>query len=514
MSIPLRLLVVEDSEDDTSLLLRELGRGGYEVNWKRIQTPGKMKEALATQTWDLVICDYSMPQFSGSDALRILRETGLDIPFIFLSGRIGEDYAVAAMKQGAQDYVMKGNMKRLLPAIERELKEAERRKERVQLERRVKHLERFEAIGKLAGGIAHDFNNVIGVILGSAQLGETQAPEQSLVRERFRTIRSQAELASGLTRQLLAFARRQVLRPETVDLNETVLRIQDLLRSGLGEGIELKTDLSLDIEAIKADPSQIEQVLMNLVLNAKDAMPKGGTLAIETTQVDLSDEFCRLHSYGRPGSYVMLTISDTGLGMDAATQEHIFEPFFTTKELGKGTGLGLATVYGVIKQHGGFINVYSEPGQGTTFRLYLPAAGGRAQAKQTEVASRPAAGSETILVAEDNAPLRALAVEVLTSQGYKVIVANDGQEAVRLFRENSDTIDLVFVDIVMPKLSGPKAFLEMSAFKRNVRVLFASGHAAETATLTSSLPPDASFLQKPYSPQALSEAVRAVIDQK
>ena len=508
----LRVLMVEDSQDDAELLVRELGRGGYEVSWERADTGDSMERALAQKTWDLVIGDYSMPHFSGLDALQVLRAKGLDIPFIFVSGTIGEDTAVTALKQGAQDYVMKGNLKRLVPAIQRELEEAERRNERVQLELRIRNLERFEAIGRLAGGIAHDFNNVIGVILASAQLGEDAASGNATLCGRFRMIRNQAELAGNLTRQLLAFARRQVLQPVAVHLNAAITRVSGVLESGIGENVEFKTSLDPNIYMVEADPTQIEQLLMNLTLNARDAMPQGGVLVIETSNVVLDDDFCRSHSYGRPGSYVMLAVSDTGVGMDAATQEHIFEPFFSTKEMGKGTGLGLSTVYGIVKQHGGFINLYSEPGQGTTFRVYFPARPGRPQARGEDSLPQSTGGAETILVAEDNGALRALAEEVLSSKGYKVILANNGEEAVRLFRENLDRVALVFLDVVMPKLGGPEAFAQIGRIRPNLPVIFASGHASETASLNSGIPAGASFLQKPYAPRVLVELVRTVLD--
>lgn len=280
------------------------------------------------------------------------------------------------------------------------------------------------------------------------------------------------------------------------------------------QNVEFKTLLDPNIYMVEADPTQIEQLVMNLTLNARDAMPHGGSLVIETSNVVLDDEFCRLHFYGRPGSFVMLVVSDTGLGMDAATQEHIFEPFFSTKEMGKGTGLGLATVYGIVKQHGGFINLYSELGQGTTFRVYFPASSGRPQEKVEDVLPQSTGGTETILVAEDNAALKALAEEVLSSQGYKVILANNGAEAVRLFRENSDQVALVFLDVVMPKLGGPEAFAEIGRIRPNLPVIFASGHAAETASLNSSIPAGASFMQKPYAPRALVKLVRTVLDRE
>jgi two-component system cell cycle sensor histidine kinase/response regulator CckA len=320
-------------------------------------------------------------------------------------------------------------------------------------------------------------------------------------------------LAGNLTRQLLAFARRQVLQPKEIDLNSAISRISSFLQSAVGENIDFRIILDPGVRPIAADPTQIEQVLMNLGLNARDAMPQGGSLVVETNNVDLDAEFCRLHSYGRPGSYVLLTVSDTGLGIDAATQEHIFEPFFTTKELGKGTGLGLATVYGIVKQHGGFINVYSEVGRGTTFRIYFPTISGQQEPKSQRVIPRSTSGTETILVAEDNAALRALVEEVLGSQGYTVVPASDGVEAVRLFSQNPDSFALVVLDVVMPKLGGPEAFSRMTAIRPNLPVIFASGHAAETASLKSNIPPGATFLQKPYASRILSESVRAILDQ-
>ena len=508
MAFPLRVLVVEDSEDDCALLLRELTRGGYEVTSQRIDGPDAMNVALDRGTWDIVICDYSMPHFSGLDALRILRARGLDTPFIFLSGTIGEDAAVAALKEGAQDYVMKGNTRRLLPAIKRELEEAQTRRERGLMEQRIRNLEKFEAIGKLAGGIAHDFNNVIAVILGSSQMGEEEATENAMLRNRFKAIRKQAEFASDLTRQLLAFARRQVLQPSRLDLNTAIDRIDAVVHNMLGGKIEFKKTLEPMIDTIEADPSQLDQVILNLCVNAKDAMPKGGTLLLKTENVELDEEFCRLHSYGKPGSYVMLTVSDTGVGMDRATQEHIFEPFFTTKEMGEGTGLGLAMVYGIVKQHRGFIHVYSELGKGSTFRIYIPSCEGVSELAPVLIGA-PGNGSGTILVAEDNAALRELAEEVLTARGYRVILAEDGSEAVRIFQERYREIDLALLDVVMPAMSGPEAFLQMMALRPNLPVIFTTGHAPESCGNLDLH--GKGFLQKPYSPQVLADSIQSVL---
>jgi nitrogen-specific signal transduction histidine kinase/ActR/RegA family two-component response regulator len=410
---------------------------------------------------------------------------------------------------------MKDNLKRLLPAIQRELGEAEQRRERKRLEHQVQELQKFEAIGRLAGGIAHDFNNTLGVILGWAQLGYDNVPDNSPVRENFRVIRDQALRSAGLTRQLLAFARRQVLQPRSVNLSDLVSKIADLLKTAIGEQTELKIALAPSLQATMADPTQIEQVVMNLCLNARDAMPQGGRIVIETSNVEIGEDFCRSHSYGHPGRYVLLSVSDTGVGMDAVTLDRIFEPFFTTKEMGKGTGLGLATVYGIVKQHGGFVNVYSEPGQGTTFHVYLLASSGSPEA--IELATSEDAqkgGTETILVAEDHEGLRELVRKTLTSQGYSVILASNGRDAVHMFKVNSEEIRLVVLDVVMPFLSGPEAYSQMCAIKPDLPVIFMSGHVAESVSLNSKITAGAAFLQKPCTPQALSRTVRNSLDAK
>jgi two-component system, cell cycle sensor histidine kinase and response regulator CckA len=512
MTTTLQVLMVEDSADDAELIIRELRRGDYALNFERVDTEEAMRSAIKTRKWDVVICDYSLPQFSGAHALRLLREVDQETPFIYVSGTIGEDMAVAALKQGAQDYVLKGHWKRLLPAVQRELKEAERQRERAQLERQVRQLERFEAIGRLAGGIAHDFNNVIGAILGWAQLGQEETPKGSPWEDRFDKIRKQAERAAALTAQLLAFARRQVLQAVNLNLNDSISELAAFLKSGMGEDIEFKSILGRDLDVIRGDASQVGQVIMNLCINARDAMPKGGRLIVETQNVELDEEFCRRNAYGRRGRFVMVSVSDTGVGMDAATLDRIFEPFFTTKEQGKGTGLGLATVYGIVKQHDGFVNVYSEVGQGTTFRVYFPAGDGSVSQQGTEVASISLAGKETILVAEDHEGIRELAQEVLSSLGYKTILAADGTEALHKFMHNLQKIDLVLVDVVMPGLGGLEVYERMRTIRPDLPVVFTTGHTAESACLNPFIEAGAAFLQKPYAPHTLGQVVRTALD--
>ena len=512
MSVPLRVLMIEDSEDDTALLVRELRRGGYDVTHERVDTPAAMGSALNKEKWDLVISDHSMPHFSGAAALTLLRQTESEVPFIFVSGTMGEEAAVAALKDGAQDYVMKTNLKRLVPAVQRELRELEVRRERKRLERQVQQLQKFEAIGRLAGGIAHDFNNAIGAIMGWADLALQEAQPGTRLQERLQKICAQAQRTAGLTSQLLAFARQQVLQPRKIDLNGLIEEGTSLLRKVIGADVEVRLVPAPNLRVTVADPVQIDQVLMNLCLNARDAMPKGGRLIIETQNADFEEEYCRLHTYVRPGSYVLLSVSDTGIGMEPATIEWIFEPFFTTKEVGKGTGLGLSTVFGIVKQHNGFINVYSEPGKGTTFRVYLPSDHGVPDPAKAESDERPAKGTETILLAEDHDGLRELAQEILEALGYRVVVATNGTEAVELFNTNPDQIDLAILDVVMPGLNGPDAYLEMSAIRRNLAVVFATGYTAEAASLTSLVKKGATVLQKPYSAKTLSHAIRGVLE--
>jgi signal transduction histidine kinase len=512
MGIPIRVLIVEDSKDDCALVARELRAGGYAVQFEMVDTAETLKSALYSQEWDLVISDFSMPHFSGPEALILIKEKWPELPFFFVSGTMGEDTAVAAMQKGAQDYLMKGHLKRLVPAVQRALRDAEERQERKRLEQHLQQLRKFEAVGRLAGGVAHDFNNVIGAILGWAELGYGEAEAGSRFRERFQKIREQAQRAARLTAQLLAFARRQLLQPRKVNLNISVREELSLLERVIGADIEVKVHADPDLQVTLADPAQIEQVIMNLCLNARDAMPAGGRLIIETRNVEIGDEFCRGHTYGRPGAYVLLTVSDTGVGMDADTIEHIFEPFFTTKEMGRGTGLGLATVYGIVKQHGGFIYVYSEPGKGTSFRVYLRADIGEHEPREAPREEQLLRGTETILLAEDHDGLRDSVQEMLQALGYHVIPACDGPEAVKLFTINCARIDLVVMDVVMPWLSGPDAYAKISALQPGVRVIFTTGYTAEAASLISILDKGAVILQKPYSLTSLSQIIRGALD--
>jgi len=332
--------------------------------------------------------------------------------------------------------------------------------ERIALEKQLRQAQKFEAIGQLAGGIAHDFNNMIGAVLGWAEIGLDETEPEAPLHRHFDKIRHQAIRAAALIRQLLAFARRQILEPRNLDLNQNVAETLSLLEKVIGSNIEINAKLAPDLTRVRADPTQVDQVLMNLCINARDAMPEGGLLIIETSDATFDEKYCAAQTFARPGHYAMLAVTDTGTGMDAATLDRIFEPFFTTKELGKGTGLGLATVYGIVRQHGGFLHVYSEVGIGTTFRSYLPVTPGTEKAVAIVAESRAVrGGSETILIAEDHEALRELARETLANLGYEILIACDGEEAVRLFQANRDRVDLLFAGCGDAEDQRPRSIL-------------------------------------------------------
>lgn len=339
--------------------------------------------------------------------------------------------------------------------------------------------QKMEAIGKLAGGIAHDFNNVLTAIIGFGSLLRANMSKEDPLLSYVEHILTSSERAASLTQQLLAFSRKQIISPKSVNLNEIIKRVEKLLLRLIGEDIELKTILTDKDLTAMADSGQIEQVLMNLATNARDAMPNGGFLTIETELVELDKEYIKTHAVEAPGIYARISVADTGIGMDEKTRERIFEPFFTTKEMGKGTGLGLAIVYGIIKQHNGYINVYSEHGKGTTFRIYIPLVG--SEFKEVEVPTLPApkGGVETVLVAEDDTEARKLTREVLDGAGYKVIEAVNGEDAINKFMENKDKIQLLLFDLIMPKKNGREAYEEIRKIRPDIRVLFTSGYPAD-----------------------------------
>lgn len=637
MAKPIRVLIVDDAEDDALLLVRKLKNAGYDSETERVDTPDTMKKALERGNWDVIICDYVMPGFGAPAALGILKESGLDIPFIVMSGIMGEEKAVEMMRAGAQDYIKKDNTSRLMPAIEREIREAESRREHRKMEQFVKDIlesvgegftvisheyriitanhaycarakmeleairgrhcyeishhyespcyelgedcpvrrtletgeahvvqhihhdkknnsyycevksfpmkdsggnvtaiievvnditekkkleeqliqaQKMESIGQLAGGIAHDFNNMLTTIIGYGSLLNKKLQKDSECRSFVNHMLTSAEKSANLTRQLLAFSRKQEITLAVTDLNELIKGMEKLLLRLIGEDIELKTQLADKALKVMADPGQIEQVLMNLSTNARDAMSNGGLLSISTDSAELDPHYVRGHDMKTQGMYVLISVTDTGMGMDEKTQQRIFEPFFTTKEVGKGTGLGLSIVYGIIKQHGGNITVYSEQGKGTTFRIYLPLIQSKGEdAKVSEIVV-PKGGTETILLAEDNEDVRVLSKKLLEEYGYQVIDAIDGEDAVNKFNENKDTISLIIIDVIMPKKSGKEAIDEIKRIKPDVKVLFTSGYTSDIISRKGILEEGMDFISKPVTPCKLLAKIRELLDKK
>jgi PAS domain S-box-containing protein len=386
--------------------------------------------------------------------------------------------------------------------------------ERKLMEMQSQQARRMEAVGRLAGGIAHDFNNLLTIIKGYTELARQRAEGQPALKNDIERIEDASERAAALVRQLLAFSRKQVLQPKNIDLNGIVNGLEQLLRRLMGEDIRIQTKLAVDVGTIKADPSQIEQVLMNLVVNARDAMPHGGKLIIETTNAELDQAYASEHVSVKPGRYVMLAVSDSGMGMSPETVAHIFEPFFTTKGGSRGTGLGLATSYGIVKQSGGYIWVYSEPGHGTTFKVYLPRVDESADAAPAaRLKTVPQKGTETILLVEDEEAVRDLTQTVLTSYGYKVIVTQDPEHA-QSIAETGIPIQLVLTDVVMPSMSGRELVQKLTAKYPHLRVLYMSGYTDDIITNGGILEPGLAFLQKPFTPATLAQKVRDVLDAK
>jgi len=380
-------------------------------------------------------------------------------------------------------------------------------------EEQLRASQKMEAVGRLAGGVAHDFNNLLTVIQGHSELLLTRLHDDDPIRKEIEEIRKAGDRAAGLTRQLLAFSRRQVLQARVLDLNEVVVDMEKMLRRLIGEDIDLITRPGPGIAHVKADPGQLEQVIMNLAVNARDAMPEGGRLIIETADATLDEEFCRTHPPTHPGRYVMLALIDTGIGMSPEILSHVFEPFFTTKERGKGTGLGLATVYGIVKQSEGYVWVESAPGGGSSFRIYLPPVDEPTQTTEPRVGGATTdAGSETILLVEDEPVVRELARRILEMNGYTVLEAGDVVEARRLCDTHAGPIHILLTDVVMPVMSGRGLADALSGLRPEMRVLYMSGYTDDAIVRHGVLLEGVSFLQKPFTPQGLAAKIREVLD--
>jgi signal transduction histidine kinase/ActR/RegA family two-component response regulator len=384
--------------------------------------------------------------------------------------------------------------------------------ERLALQEQVRQSQKMEAIGLLAGGIAHDFNNILTVISGSTQLAMMDLEEGDPLRANLEEIKKASDRAADLTRQLLAFSRKQILEMKVLDLNEVLQRLNKMLRRVIGEDTGLEMIASEPLGKVRVDPGQMEQVIMNLVVNARDAMPGGGKLILETANAELDEGYARMHIGVKPGSYVMLSVNDTGAGMTQEVKERIFEPFFTTKEMGKGTGLGLSTVYGIVKQSGGNIWVYSEPGKGTTFKIYLPRVDEPLEERKEREIQEVPMGSETVLVVEDEEAVRKLAARLLKKQGYKVLEAPDGGQAIILCEKYHEPIHLILSDVVMPGMSGRRLAEQLKEIHPEVKVLYMSGYTDNAILHHGVLEPGINFLQKPFTVDGLARKVREALD--
>lgn len=381
------------------------------------------------------------------------------------------------------------------------------------LEKQLRQTQKMEAVGQLSGGIAHDFNNLLGVIIGYSEILEHRLPLNDPLLKECGQIKKAGQSAASLTRQLLAFSRQQVLEPKVLDLNAIVLQVERMLRRLIGEDIDLGTNLESGLGSIKADQSQIEQVIMNLAVNARDAMPHGGKLILKTATVDLDEDYARLHQPQKPGRYVLLTVCDTGMGMDVETQSRIFEPFFTTKELGKGTGLGLSTVYGIVRQSGGHIWVYSEPGKGTTFKVYFPLVERPVQMEKPVAGSTGSLrGTETILLVEDEGALRELTRNLLEADGYTVLEAERPDKAIEIAARHSGPIHLMLTDVVMPGMNGRVLAANLASIRPAMKVVFMSGYTGFTHPgLADS---GETVLAKPFTRNSLLRKLHEVLETK
>jgi two-component system, cell cycle sensor histidine kinase and response regulator CckA len=639
MATPLRVLLLDDDPIDAELNIAALQEGGYDCHWRRVDRRETYVQALAVADFELVLSDYSLPDFDGLTALKLFLQRGLQLPFVLVSGNIGEEVAIESLKAGATDYVLKSRLERLAPVVTRALHEKEellRRKsaeealrrserdlrslienapygifradmegrfldvnpalvkmlgyslpaellatdpqrdvfldpvqarqlkelgesqrsfeglefewkrrdgssvvvrlsgrpvvnregnvvsfevmaenvtERRALEEQLRHAQKMEAIGRLAGGVAHDFNNLLMVIIGYTELLRENLPKDGDQRGYADAVWNAGKKATLLTSQLLAFSRKQVISPRVLDLNAVLQEVDRMLPRLIGEDVQLSIVQGANLATVKADPGQMEQVIMNLCVNARDAMPRGGKLTIETDTVKIDTYTARRIGASSPGTFVMLSVTDNGAGMDAQTQSRIFEPFFTTKEKGKGTGLGLATVYGIVKQSGGYITVESELGRGSRFDVYLPAIERSADSKTPIVATElPSRGSETVLLVEDEDAVRSLVREVLRGRGYQVLEAQKSAEALEICNTHPGPIDLLVTDVVLPQISGRALAQQLNPARPEMKVLYISGYT-DDKMLQHGIP-GAAFLQKPFSSDVLARTVRNMLDSK
>jgi signal transduction histidine kinase len=514
MRPPLRILHLEDDENDAALIQAGLEAGAIVSTTHRVHTRDAFEAALDEGEIDLILSDYSMPGFDGISALKIAHARRPDLPLIFVSGTLGEEKAIDSLQNGATDYIIKGRLGRLAPAVQRAVEEVQARLERQRLEERFIEAQKMEVIGQLAGGVAHDFNNLLAVIMGYNEVMLAELEPASGLYEYAEEIRNAAERAAGVTKQLLVFSRKQTVQLVVLDLENAVQKLDCMLGQLIGENIELTITGENHNGYIRADNGYIGQVLMNLVVNARDAMPHGGKLTIAIAKVTLDQDYADAHPGEMPGDYVKLSVSDTGTGMTREVKARLFETFFTTKPVGKGTGLGLATCQSIVRQSGGHIDVSSEPGKGSTFDIYFPRVEQPAVVVPVNQIRAAKGGTETVLVVEDEASLRNLARSVLEKQGYKVLLASSGQDGLRAAREHKgEPIRLVITDVIMPVMGGKVMADKLIAEYPDLKILFTSGYTDDAIAHHGVLDPGLHLLLKPHTPATLARTVRELLDE-
>jgi PAS domain S-box-containing protein len=504
------LLMLFNSVND-AILIHDLNGRIVEVNTAALKMYGMTRE----QALERSIADCSAPGPQIEQLPGILREVHQQQPRLFLEWKARRpldgtlfDAEVALQSTQWRNHPM------LVATIRDVTERKQAEKKRQELEQQLAQAQKIESIGRLAGGVAHDFNNMLQVIIGNTALALDLVPDDDQLRESLAEILKSAQRSAELTRQLLAFARKQTIQPKVLDLNETVQGMLKMLRRLIGENIELVWIPGNDLWPVKMDPSQLDQVLANLCVNARDAIPEAGRVTLSTANTTLDQTYFQTQTEGTPGDYVMLTVSDTGQGMDAATRKHLFEPFFTTKAPGQGTGLGLATVFGIVKQNGGLINVYSELGHGTTFKIYLPRVPGPGPVPQDLISDQQERlrGTETILLVEDEISVLGLAKRILEQHGYKVLSASTPAAARAAAAAHPGTIDLLITDVIMPETNGKELLRQMLENRPGLKCLFMSGYTADVIAHRGVLEEGLNFVQKPFSIQSLTRKVREVLD--
>jgi len=509
MKKQIRILHLEDNPADAEIVSLALKTGLVGFHIEQVKTAQSFVSALDRDSFDLILADYSMPGFDGLSALEWVREKHPEIPCILVSGSVGEEIAVECLKRGAMDYILKDRISRLVPAVQRALREANERVEKRKLEEQVMQSQRMEAIGQLAAGIAHDFNNVLSVVMGFSELLSMTVADETQ-RGYADTIRLAAERASGLTRQLLIFSQKQAPQASILNPNEVIRDTEKMLWRLAEEKIEVSISPGQDIYPIKADAGHLWQLLMNLVANARDAMPNGGRLEIATRNASATT----LKSPSRPGDYVVISVTDSGTGMTEAVKSRLFEAFFTTKPPGKGTGLGLATCQTIAKQCGAHIDVVSEVGKGSRFDVYIPKAETKPAPRRGDVyQDAMPRGTETVLLVEDEPTVRDLARIVLEHQGYHVVSACHGKDGLDLARTYCQgPIELMVTDVVMPHMDGPTMSKAVKGIFPGIKTLFTSGYTEDAVIRKGAFDSDTAFLAKPYTPFALAWKVREMLD--